>query len=491
MRKVSRRSVLAGLAAPALILPSRKLWMPDKRIYPARLNIFDVVATDAYAAIHDTLGAPAGPPPFPHLLDLSPSTQTYGSTYAVRPPWKVAGVDYNVGIDRSVYPTNASLKNPNTLPQQSSYNAYQPGITWYPATAGSPNLILINGNNLVFDGYDLSLGTGWAVNVMSGDGNVVSNCNVVWPASGASPTYPRGNSLNNYYATLLATPGLDLVNGAVPSTATNTTFTKCFLDSTNCGYNICSLVLSGGAGNTVVTYCQIQNQNGLLIGAGNGSASGWNLIMKYNVIRNAGYYSGTSGDHGDWIQMRGNATVGPINNADFEFNLWLQDANYTKPGYINPSGYNFGGGAQTQGGSLLSAGANWGSMTGTCTWSYNVSICPGQMRANSIPGGTTYFGPNGQNATVSGYCNYHCLMDLAAGRITGPSFCQYNYCDVTGTKQNGGGNPNSPYRGDALLCGYGYNGGETPGPSELTFGNNVYLTSGGTIANVARQHRQH
>ena len=74
-------------------------------------------------------GAPGGTPQLPHLLD----------SYAARPSWQVAGVDYAVGVH-----TGVVLKIPTAgnLP---------PG-----ASLGSGPTIYVDGNNVTLKGYDLT-----------------------------------------------------------------------------------------------------------------------------------------------------------------------------------------------------------------------------------------------------------------------------------------------------------------------------------------------
>src|SRR5215472_296742 len=107
-----------------------------------------------WGLLDGSLNAPPGTPQFPNLLDVnSPLTQKFGRTLKARPPWKVAGVDYHVGIDRSIYPTNASLKDPNTI------------LNTISGASGNntSKVVLVNGNNVTLDGYDFSLNGGWMV----------------------------------------------------------------------------------------------------------------------------------------------------------------------------------------------------------------------------------------------------------------------------------------------------------------------------------------
>lgn len=68
--------------------------------------------------------------------------------YPVRPAWKVAGIDYAVGI-----PSGTVLKDPSTISMS--------GVSVSKSSA----YINISGNNVTLDGYDFSLNGGWQVEV--------------------------------------------------------------------------------------------------------------------------------------------------------------------------------------------------------------------------------------------------------------------------------------------------------------------------------------
>jgi hypothetical protein len=119
-RSLLAASVSAGAAlvcAPALAVSPPERWGDDGRS-----------------------GAPAGPVVDAALLD----------GYATRPPWQVAGVDYHVGIDRTRYPTDASLKPVGTA-------TLPPGVTRDTSQAAyNHKQILVTADNVTLDGYDFS-----------------------------------------------------------------------------------------------------------------------------------------------------------------------------------------------------------------------------------------------------------------------------------------------------------------------------------------------
>ena len=95
-------------------------------------------------------GAPSGTIQFPNLRTLN--------TYAATPPWKLAGVDYAVGI-----PSSVTLADPNTLSIS--------GVTRCAIGACSGNTrpyIQITGNNVTVCGYDFSMNGGWQVEITTG-----------------------------------------------------------------------------------------------------------------------------------------------------------------------------------------------------------------------------------------------------------------------------------------------------------------------------------
>ena len=88
-------------------------------------------------------------PPFASLL----------RRYPVRPPWKVAGVDYAVGV-----PAGTRLRDPATL--------NVPGISVDTAR----HLVTLSGDGATLDGYDFAQQGGWGVRVQ-GRNEIIRRCN--------------------------------------------------------------------------------------------------------------------------------------------------------------------------------------------------------------------------------------------------------------------------------------------------------------------------
>jgi len=91
-------------------------------------------------------GAPTGTPLLRNLL----------KGYGARPSWKVAGVDYSVGV-----PRGAQLKDPATISV--------PGVEVDAAS----HRIIIRGNHVTLSGYDFGLAGGWGTYIAQGATNIV------------------------------------------------------------------------------------------------------------------------------------------------------------------------------------------------------------------------------------------------------------------------------------------------------------------------------
>lgn len=260
------------------------------------------VVNSAGTSADGSTNAPAGSPQFPSLL----------SNYKARPPWKVASVDYAVGIDRSIYPTNAALKNPASISMAGvSVNA-------------TSHVVAISGSNVVLDGYDFSLAGGWWLNISGGSNITVSNCNFLISTNAISNCILRsGNS-------------------------TNVTITKNIIDGAGKGGQ--GLISSNGPGTTTITYNLIQNAAAepVVIATAAGAAPTQDWVFEFNAIGNGGMAHISQGTHGDWIQAY-NGSNAVTRSLSCNYNLFFQSATAAA-------------GAYTQGLSLWSAGGNGGTV---------------------------------------------------------------------------------------------------------------------------------
>jgi hypothetical protein len=134
---MDRRRFLTGLgglvAGPAIVRASS--------LMPVR-GIVTSLESDGFA--NAPTGAPQYPTYFTNLNGISP--------YPVRPPWKVAGVDYRVGIN-----TGVSLKDPATI---SSSVATVSGSL---GAGQNANTLNIAADNVTLDGYDFTLNGGYLI----------------------------------------------------------------------------------------------------------------------------------------------------------------------------------------------------------------------------------------------------------------------------------------------------------------------------------------
>ncbi len=229
-------------------------------------------------AINDgSANAPVGPAQLPALL----------YSYAVRPLWKVAGVDYAVG-----YPAYLALKDWQTINQA--------GVSVSTAPRG---LVVVQGNNVTLSGYDFSLHGGAHV-VIVGSNDTISNSNFVY-----SPLM--------LYSVIGVTP-----------TASNFTLKYCVVDGNgptlgHAAADQTALIGGNGSGTTTLQYNWFKNFNQHVVEMGGGAGS---LDYQFNLIENGG--SGATGQHLNFLQFFSDAAYNPVT---VQFNTTYQPTS-------NPSG---------------------------------------------------------------------------------------------------------------------------------------------------------
>jgi hypothetical protein len=276
--------------------------------------------TGAFAYDDGFANAPTGTPQHPTLLN----------SYAVRPPWKIAGVDYPVG------PHQTPTKNPSTI-----------NITGVEINTTS-RTVYVKGDNIKLDGYDFSMGGGWSVIIGiygTGTKDTISNCNFLLGPTQSSGALIGGNPV-------------DLV------------VEYCILDQTGPGANIpggsaWSIVSLGGSGSLTFEYNWFKNfpQHVLELGTNDTMK----VIDKYNLIENGGLCPGA---HLNYLQFGG----GNFRPVSCEFNTTYQP-------HTNPTG---GEGFQ-----FYNNGS--GSVVGTCA--FNTMIYgPNGEGVVHVPGGAPYTG---------------------------------------------------------------------------------------------------
>jgi hypothetical protein len=238
------------------------------------------------------LAQPAGPPPPPPPpVGQHPALL---ASYAKRPPWKVAGVDYGVGV-----PSTATLTDWQLLSG--------PGIT-VNTTASLPYVRVDNTSDVVISGVDFSLHGGAAVFFINSPRPTVTKCVF------------GGPNLVKLMASLIFSD----------STSPDLTVSYNTIDGGGNGAGS-SLVSTAGAGTMTLTYNWLKNfsQHVLEILVQNASYS---VVYKYNLIEQGGM---TPGAHLNYLQIEPNTDSTSI---DVEYNTSYQTWQAT-----GGEGYQFNG----------------------------------------------------------------------------------------------------------------------------------------------------
>jgi hypothetical protein len=205
--------------------------------------IIAIVFFNQIMAYNDgSTNAPAG---------VAPQHPTLLNGYAKRPPWKVAGVDYGVGI-----PAGTVLKSPKSI-----------RITGVDIDS-TAHRVWINTSNVTLDGYDFT--TGWDL--------------VIGARGTANNTVIKNSKFNN-----------DVTAGW--HNVTNLYVGYCEIDgmNQNGGFQI---FLNGGSGLTA-EYNWFKNSSSDFISVSDAGA----IMIRYNLMEQ----NGTPGTHPDWLQQLGTA----------------------------------------------------------------------------------------------------------------------------------------------------------------------------------------
>jgi hypothetical protein len=205
-------------------------------------------------------GAPAGTPLLPTLLN----------GYAVRPSWKVAGVDYAVGV-----PSGAKLANPSTISMSGvSVNAASHTVT-------------ISGNNVTLSGYDFGQGGGWGINIAPGATNItIKNSHFLVGTNNAVPINAAAGSGN--------------------LTVLNSTF-----DGGNSASNaVWAMINYNGSGTFTAQYNAFLNVPDDAIDFNSGTMT---TNVKYNVFDNLGTSPGSHPDGVQYVSVNSNNSVEAYN----------------------------------------------------------------------------------------------------------------------------------------------------------------------------------
>ncbi len=198
--------------------------------------------------------------------------------YAARPPWKVAGVDYGVGV-----PAGPQLQDPESIAIKGvSVNA-------------TKHMIVVSGNNVTISGYEFGRSGGWGIYVDAKAANtVVRNCNF-----------------------LVGDNHLVPINAAAGSG--NLTIVDNTFNAANNSDSVWALVNYNGSGRFVAEYNNFENSPDDAIDFGAGTMT---TVVEYNVFENLGTDPQA---HADAVQYVGVTS----NNSIISFNTVYQ---------ANPSG---------------------------------------------------------------------------------------------------------------------------------------------------------
>jgi len=282
-----------------------------------------MVGGDPWINLDGRLNAPVGTVQHPHLLDLSSATQEFGMTYVTRPPWRVSGVDYPVGVN-----SNVTLQDP--LPGGSSLAAAL--VALGGSTSGSPIDTIIFGsglNNGTLNAWDFSLHNGLRVELIGVSGATIQNCN--WKVGS-----------NNQQPLI------------IDDACTNCTLKYCVLDgggNTTTGFTGAStagIMDSNCHGTFTVQYNWFKHAPAEGLRTANSVNGTTALDLRFNIIEDCGTASVGSGGaiHGDMIQSFSASGQGDCTLWQADFNLWLQTQASTIAGAQGLSCYTANVGSQ-------------------------------------------------------------------------------------------------------------------------------------------------
>jgi hypothetical protein len=235
-------------------------------------------ASCASSFVDGCLGAPVAAVRLPTILN----------GYAARPPWKVAGVDYAVGV-----PAGVILKDPEAV-----------GVIPNGATINTRNhTITVMGDNVTLDSFDFGLHNGYTV-IVQAAGTTVKNSHFLVGIN-ARPLGTVLNSNTSCRDLTLLNSEFDGANIAVSPQQGTTIGIFC-------------------SGTFTVQYNYFHNSGGDMIDINNSTTAEVDVI-RYNLFKDIGVNTG----HEDTIQWF-NSTIG--SGSLVRFNTVYQTVNKPGPG---------------------------------------------------------------------------------------------------------------------------------------------------------------
>jgi hypothetical protein len=235
----SRRQALAALAAAGSGLAFSRDAAADTAARLAAIQADDGAA-----------GAPAGPPQLPRLLD----------GYRARPPWKVAGVDYAVGI-----PAGTTLADWKTLD--------------LPDVALHDTWVRVSARNFVLDGVDFSTHGGAHLAIDDAATGTVRNCKF------------GGEGYKS------------LGTGIIDSSSPDLTVRNCVFDAAGAGNSACILFIRG-TGKITLLYNAFDNFPNRIIEL----LKGGTVDYRFNLIGEGAMQPGA---HLNYLEFEG-GTATPV-----------------------------------------------------------------------------------------------------------------------------------------------------------------------------------
>jgi hypothetical protein len=323
------------------------------------------VAAQAHFAGRAETSPPPSPSPAP---GQHPELLT---SYAKRPPWKIAGIDYAVGVPPETKLTDWQLLS-------------GPGIT--VQAAEMPPLVRVDDtSNVVISGVDFSLHGGATLRFINSPNPTVINCNF------------GGPNLTKMPAAVIVTdqdsPGLTVSYNTI--------------DGAGNGSGS-SLITVLGAGTTTVTYNWLKHSPQHFLEEAQSTPVSIAVIYKYNLIQQGAFRPGA---HLNFLQFGGAVAT----SVDVEYNT-----TYQTPQVAAGEGFQFSG--------FLP-----GNSVQNVTFAYNTMIAtggpPGSAQSAMVHGGGS------QNAAVAhdNYIDKTAAWFwFYPGSYTGWTFYN-NYNMITGT----------------------------------------------------------
>ncbi len=243
---------------------------------PATVTVAVSPTASGSGYVDGSASAPSGTPQLPTIL----------TGYAARPSWKVAGVDYAVGI-----PTGTALKDPATIAMA--------GVS----VNTTAHTITVTGSNVTLNGYDFSLHSGYTV-IVEGANDTVENSNfVVGPNQGSSGTVLQVTSAASNFSLI----GNDINGNNVAVTP-----------------EVGSTVSIASSGSLTIQYNYFHNSGGDMVDLNRSTTPEIDLIQ-YNLFQNIGVNTA----HADTIQWY-NTQIGA--GSDIGFNTVYQNLAQPGPG---------------------------------------------------------------------------------------------------------------------------------------------------------------